>query len=122
MQSIRKRLPRREAFDFEKERGAEGEGSKGGKQGPMEPTPALSPGSLMKARSHELCVQCRQERFDFTRGVGTTWDVPCSQLSPPRHLCWFAVSRVEGAVAQQSTGCTRGTKWGPCSVDSLSDG
>lgn len=80
----------------------------------------------MRARSHQwssqLCVQCPQERFDFTRGVGTTWDVPCSQLSPPRHLCWFAVSRVKGAVAQQSTGCTRGTKGGPCSVDSLADG
>lgn len=49
----------------------------------------------------------------------------CLAASPPhanRCLCWFAVSRVEGAVVQQSMGHTESTRWGACSVDRLSDG
>lgn len=41
MQDIRKHLARREVFDVGKEKGAEGESLEGGKQGPMEPVPAL---------------------------------------------------------------------------------
>jgi len=52
MQSIRKHFARGEAFDVEEERGAEGKSSERAKPGSMEPTPALSPGSLMRARSH----------------------------------------------------------------------
>lgn len=43
MQGIREHLARREVFDVGKERGAEGESLEGGKQGPMEPAPALLP-------------------------------------------------------------------------------
>lgn len=109
---------------LKKERGAEGESSEGGKQGPTEPAPALSPGSLMRARSHHWSSQPCVHR----RSLSSEELSPCrmclgaSSPHPKRRSCWFAVSRVEGAVAQQSTGHTEGTKWGPCSVDRLSDG
>lgn len=45
-----------------------------------------------------------------------------SSPHPKRRLSWLAASRVEGAVAQQSTECTGGTKRRACSVDRLSGG
>lgn len=125
MQGIRKHLARREVFDVGKERGAEGESLERGKQGPMEPAPALFPAVwwepvLISEAASLVCIIHRRFVFPW---VVITW--MCLAASPPhtsRCLCWFAVSRVEGAVVQQSMGHTESSRWGACSVDRLSDG
>lgn len=90
MQGIRKHLARREVFDVGKERGAEGESSEGGKQGPMEPAPALSPAVswepvLISEAASLVCVIHRRFASPW---VVITWDVPRSQAShAKRPLC-----------------------------------